>query len=337
MIVSVTVLGARGKSQEAIADDVVGYLEKGRTKAPAGRRPGSVIDLPSQPGAPSPTTRTRPDSGPAAGCSGDRRGRPERARRRCSRGDDPATGARLLSGSGHAERAPNMPGSAKSVPIRARSGTRVGGGGAPRRERQLRAAALSNGRHLGITRRRLAGIERTADGRGWQIHRDALARLEAQRKPKRIVVGYDLTYSAPKSVSVLWAGADDTAKAAVLEAFDEAVAAGTRYFERHALVVRSRGEQQRAEGVFAADYFHATNRALEPQLHHHVVVANYGRGANGEGRALDARMLFLHAKTAGYLAAAELRHQLTARLGVRWGEIVNGIAEIEGVPESRAR
>ena len=182
-----------------------------------------------------------------------------------------------------------------------------------------------------------SGIERTPDGRGWQIHRDALARFAAQRRPKRIVVGYDVTYSAPKSVSVLWAGANEAAQAAILEAFDEAVSAGTRYFERHALVVRSRGEQQRAEGVFAADYFHATSRALEPQLHHHVVVANYGRGANGEGRALDARMLFLHAKTAGYLAAAELRHQLTARLGVRWGEIVNGIAEIEGIPESARR
>ena len=39
-------------------------------------------------------------------------------------------------------------------------------------------------------------------------------------------------------------------------------------------------------------------------------------GPDGKVRALDGRQLYLHAKTAGFLASAELRHQLTARLGV---------------------
>jgi hypothetical protein len=82
----------------------------------------------------------------------------------------------------------------------------------------------------------------------------------------------------------------------------------------------------------AADYLHTTSRALEPQLHHHVVVANFGVGPDGVARALDARFVFHHAKTASFLAAAELRHQLTARLGVTWTAVENGIAEIEGVP-----
>ena len=82
----------------------------------------------------------------------------------------------------------------------------------------------------------------------------------------------------------------------------------------------------------AADYLHTTSRALEPQLHHHVVVANFGVGPDGVAHALDARFVFHHAKTASFLAAAELRHQLTARLGVTWTQVENGIAEIEGVP-----
>ena len=176
------------------------------------------------------------------------------------------------------------------------------------------------------------GIERTSNG--WRIHRDAVKRIGASRNQARVVVGYDLTFSPPKSVSVLWAGADDATRAEVLLALDEAVAAGLRYADRHTLVVRVAGEQQYANDVYAADYLHTTSRALEPQLHHHVVVANFGRAENGEGRALDARMLFLHAKTMGFIAAAELRHQLTARLGVAWGAIHNGIAEIEAVPEA---
>jgi conjugative relaxase-like TrwC/TraI family protein len=75
-------------------------------------------------------------------------------------------------------------------------------------------------------------------------------------------------------------------------------------------------------------------RALEPQLHHHVVIANVGVGSDGVARALDSRMIFHHAKTASFLAAAELRHQLTTRLGVSWGEVENGIAEIEGIPDA---
>ena len=40
----------------------------------------------------------------------------------------------------------------------------------------------------------------------------------------------------------------------------------------------------------------------------------------------------MHAKTAGYLAAAELRHQLAARLGIEHGPSRRGIAPMLGVP-----
>ena len=334
LIVSVTVLGAAGRSQESIADDIVGYLENGRVKSrAAGRRPGSVIELPAPEGG---TVSYYADSAGlrpgrwALGGSGEI---DTSVLATILSGVDPVSGERLLTGSGHAGRSEHARNamtrpdpdaqwytSREAAVLLEVSDSYV--------QRLCRAAVIAGDEEAS------EGIERAEDGRGWKIHRDALARLSAQRKPKRIVVGYDLTYSVPKSVSVLWAGADEATQQAVLEAFDEAVAAGTRYIERHALVVRQRGEQQRAGGVFAADYLHATSRALEPQLHHHVVVANYGRGKDGAGRALDARMLFLHAKTASYVAGAELRHQLTARLGVRWEKVANGIAEIEGIPEA---
>ena len=333
MIVSVTVLGAVGRSQDAIADDIVDYFAKGRAHSRAGQRPGSVIELPSPDGG---TVAYYADSAglrPARWLLGESGEVDPRILKGVLAGVHPATGERLLSGSGHADRSEH----ARTDTVRpeataewysAREAAAILGVSDSFVQRHCRKAVLSGDDAA------MAGIERSDDGRSWRIHRDALERLAVRRQPKRIVVGYDLTYSVPKSVSVLWAGGDDTTRAEVLDAFDEAVTAGTRYFDRHALVVRARGEQQRAEDIFAADYLHVTNRALEPQLHHHVLVANYGKTTDGEGRALDARMLFLHAKTASYLAGAELRHQLTARLGVRWGEIVNGIAEIEGVPEA---
>ena len=175
------------------------------------------------------------------------------------------------------------------------------------------------------------GIKIDSSG-AWQISRDAVVRISEHREPPKVVAGYDLTFSVPKSVSVLWAGADEGTRAAVLEALDEAVAGGLRYLERQAFKVSVRKRPLPASGIVAADYLHTTSRALEPQLHHHVVVANYGVGPDGKARALDARFVFHHAKTASFLAAAELRHQLTARLGVTWTPVENGIAEIEGVP-----
>src|SRR5204862_831414 len=83
-------------------------------------------------------------------------------------------------------------------------------------------------------------------------------------------------------------------------------------------------------------YLHTTSRALDPQLHRHLIVANMG-ASNDSIRALDGTALFAHAKTAGYLAAAELRFQLTRRLGVAWGQVVHGIAEIDGVPDEALR
>ena len=78
-------------------------------------------------------------------------------------------------------------------------------------------------------------------------------------------------------------------------------------------------------------------RNLEPQLHTHVVIANAAVHPNATLRALDARGLYLHATTASHLAAAELRHQLSVRLGVQWTPVESGLAEIIGVPDDAIR
>src|ERR671910_15817 len=86
------------------------------------------------------------------------------------------------------------------------------------------------------------------------------------------------------------------------------------------------------EGVVAAAYRHRMSRALDPQLHTHVVSANVARGPDGRWTALDARHLYDHAKTAGFLYQAHLRAEVRDRLGLEWGPVTKGAAELRAVP-----
>ncbi|HET7488271.1 MAG TPA: MobF family relaxase [Acidimicrobiales bacterium] len=178
---------------------------------------------------------------------------------------------------------------------------------------------------------------RAGPGKHWRVARSEVRRFATARSAPTAVIGYDVTFSAPKSVSLLWAQADPAGRAEIVAAIDEAVGAGVAYLQEHAAWVRTMAGPRRAAGVLAASYLHATSRALDPQLHAHVVVANMAEGPGGQVRALDGRHLFAHAKTAGYLAAAELRHQLARRLGVAWEAPERGVADIAGVPEAAVR
>jgi hypothetical protein len=73
------------------------------------------------------------------------------------------------------------------------------------------------------------------------------------------------------------------------------------------------------------------SRALDPQLHTHVVAANLARGSDGRFTALHGAPLYRSAKTAGFLYQAHLRALVRERLGLQWGEVHTGASELEGV------
>ncbi len=158
------------------------------------------------------------------------------------------------------------------------------------------------------------------------------------RRPDRLP-GLDLTFSAPKSVSLLFALGDEELSAFVRGAHDAAVGQALGYLEREAGEVR-RGKDGRDRlpggGFVAAAFRHRTSRADDPQLHTHVLVANMTRGSDGRWSALDGRQLYLQAKTAGTLYQAALRDQLRP-LGLAWVLNPNGTAEIDGIPRSVLR
>jgi len=130
--------------------------------------------------------------------------------------------------------------------------------------------------------------------------------------------GYDLTFSAPKSVSAIWAIADGETRARLEQAHQQAIRAALEMGEQTGLTVARHGKAGHeriptAEGAGAvfALYQHGTSRAGDPDLHTHAVLASMD--ASGRSIDLDTRQKLMIG--AGYrveLAAqlAEMGYQI---------------------------
>jgi len=132
----------------------------------------------------------------------------------------------------------------------------------------------------------------------------------------------------------LFAIAPEEVSGDLVACHEQAVTAALGYLEAEAVVVRrgSGGERvERSRGLIAAAYRHRLSRALDPQLHTHVVAANLSLGEDGRFTALWGAPLYRAAKTAGVLYQSHLRALVTERLGLEWGEVRNGAAELAGV------
>jgi conjugative relaxase-like TrwC/TraI family protein len=152
------------------------------------------------------------------------------------------------------------------------------------------------------------------------------------------VRGYDLTCSAPKSVSVLWATADEAVRDHVIAAHDAAVAAVVAFTDGQALTrptVDGQTVIADARGLTAAAFRQHTSRAADPQLHTHVVIAAKVQAPDGRWLALDARPLKCDQRTLSALYHAGLRAELSRRLGVRWSPPTDGIAELATLRHER--
>ena len=125
--------------------------------------------------------------------------------------------------------------------------------------------------------------------------------------------GWDLTFSAPKSVSATWAAADEQTRAAISEAQQQAVRRAISYLEQHVVQVRrgAGGIDREPARLICAAYEHSTSRAQDPQLHTHLLVASHAIGAwSGDVRSIESRDIFMAQKAAGAVYRAELAHQM---------------------------
>ncbi|WP_407342265.1 MobF family relaxase [Pengzhenrongella phosphoraccumulans] len=155
------------------------------------------------------------------------------------------------------------------------------------------------------------------------------------------VVGYDFTFTVPKSVSVLWALGDDDTRAKVHGAHRDAVGQALKFVEEQ--VVRSRvgpagARQIRTRGMLAVAFEHFDTRAGDPNLHTHVALANKTQGHDGQWRSLDGKTIFAATVTVSELYDVLLADGLARVLPVSWslrerGARRNAAFEVDGIGE----
>ncbi len=178
----------------------------------------------------------------------------------------------------------------------------------------------------GTLRNLLAGRSASGESLGMQ--------LRPERRP-----GYDLTFSAPKGVSLLWAFGPGDVRDAISVAHNQAIGTVLDHLSAEACYARRGRDGKRlveANGFIGAAFRHRTSRAGDPQLHTHVVVPNLVHGADGQWSAPDGRHLYTWKRTAGTLYQSALRAEL-APLGLAWHVRRNGLGELRDVPKTILR
>lgn len=146
--------------------------------------------------------------------------------------------------------------------------------------------------------------------------------------------GFDLTFNAPKSVSVLWSQSSAEVRAVIQRCHERAVLEALCYLEDSALFSRigAQGQTLTRAGLIAAVFEHGTSRAKDPHLHSHALVLNACVRDNGTTGALEGRRLLHHKMAAGALYRVQLSHELQHELGLRCRQVKSWF-EVEGVPE----
>ncbi|MDR6507722.1 MobF family relaxase [Arthrobacter oryzae] len=119
---------------------------------------------------------------------------------------------------------------------------------------------------------------------------------QGRTETRHAVVGFDLTFSVPKSVSVLWALSPRGLQNEMLQTHHDAVSATLQWLETYVIHTRA-GRNGVAHlgtrGALAAAFDHWESRAGDPQLHTHMVIANrIQRVTDGAWVTLDSRTLY---------------------------------------------
>ncbi|HEX3172821.1 MAG TPA: MobF family relaxase [Solirubrobacterales bacterium] len=191
-----------------------------------------------------------------------------------------------------------------------------------------------------------AGYTAILEGRepasGAQLVRRPAARMrerpDGSERRVEPVLGYDVRFSAPKSVSLLYVFGNERTRTRVISVMNEAVRQGIAHLETEACVVQ-RGRKgrhiERGEGFVGMAFRHRMSRAGDPALHVHVVISNLTRAAR-DGKWLSLAspkgrsLLYPHGKSAGVVFQAALRAGLLREFGLEFDDVKNGYADLKG-------
>ena len=154
--------------------------------------------------------------------------------------------------------------------------------------------------------------------------------------------GFDLTFSPDKSVSALWAVADQDLRTKIEAAQQEAVRFTLDFIVRgycsHTRIRHPDGQLEVVPGdLMAATFQHGSSRANDPQLHTHSVIFNLVKTHHDKKfRALHARPLFSWKMAAGSVYRTALAWNLQQSIGVKMEQYGRNqdLTRIAGMPDA---
>lgn len=155
--------------------------------------------------------------------------------------------------------------------------------------------------------------------------------------------GWDLVFSAPKSLSLLAGsgvgGSPGGGAPEIAPAHRDAVSDALAHFEeRHLHITRSGapGGSVASRGAIAARFDHASNAGGEPHLHSHLILANLAMDQDGRWWSVGSWWLARRELDAIYVLG--LRHHLEARgVHLDWRVRADGLVDVAGVPRAAVR
>lgn len=147
--------------------------------------------------------------------------------------------------------------------------------------------------------------------------------------------GWDFTFSAPKSVSILaLAGKDER----LIEAHNMANKTAMKFLEENYTRTRKnesgKTEESKSDNLTYASFRHETSRALDAQLHTHNVIMNATVNDLGEWRSIESKRMYEAKMLTGLVYRSSLAKAVES-LGyeVAVTNRSKGFFEIQGVPQ----
>lgn len=176
-------------------------------------------------------------------------------------------------------------------------------------------------------------MERLAEG--FDPHTSRRKALVPNAGKDNRAIGADMTFSAPKSVSIAYALASPEERDDILAAQRAAVASVLGFIEQEQLLRARRGhagiDSIATMGVVASTHNHFSNRNLEPQLHTHTLLYNIARGEDGQLCCVETNEIFRYQKALGALYRTALAENLESLgYGIEHTLGFDGLGERDG-------
>lgn len=149
-----------------------------------------------------------------------------------------------------------------------------------------------------------------------------ITRVELAKHTPAAVAGFDLTFTAMKSVSTLWAVSDEGTREVLLAAHRAAVEQALAFLEDTAAFTRTGTngcQQHKIDGLIAAAFDHWDSRAGDPNLHTHLVIPNKVQGPHDAWLSVDSRALHHVVVMVSELYDDLLADEVARRLPVEFG------------------